>query len=193
MRLSPHEQDLFNALKAQLAGATSTDPAIGSARSLITRLEASTRLSSPQRIFSVPFSSAVVVASTGIVPTAPTPFVFPIDCRVIGIKGMVLEGMNLLSHVALTITDEENYPIFTNGGQAGQSGVAAPVTFASLVGNPYDQGGFYRFLDRDIQAQRQWMIQCTSKDAVPASGSTTYTPELLILVELTPTQGRRQN
>lgn len=190
MRLSPNEQSLFNTLKATLAGGMSTDPALGNARALLAKLESSTRLSSPTKVFVVPFATAVIVASGGITPTALTPFVFPFDCRVLGLKGMVLEGMNLLSHVAVSISDEDSKPLFTNGGQAGQSGAAAPITFASLVGNAYDQAGFYQFLDRDVTAGSQWMIQCTSKDALPGSGSTTYTPELSILVEVQSRQGR---
>lgn len=194
MRFSQGEQDTFNALKATLMQSTSNDPAIGNARALLTRLEGSTRLSSAKKVFVVPFATPVVVASTGIVPTPVTSFIFPFDCRVVGLKGTVVEGLSLVSHVAVQISDENGVPLFTNGGQAGQSSVNVPITFAGLQGNSFEQSGFNKELfDRVVGANKQWQIQCTSKDAVPGSGSTTYTPELLIEVELIDMQGRARN
>jgi hypothetical protein len=192
VRFSQGELDIFNRVKAALAQSTSGDPAVANARAWLTRLEGSTRLSSPKRIFKVPFASGVIVASTGIQATPLTPFVFPFDCRVVGLKGTVVEGLNLVTHVAVQITDEDGRPMFTNGGQAGQSSVSVPITFAGLQGNAFEQGGFNKELfDRDVAANKQWMFQCTSLDAVPGSGSTTYTPELLIEVELKAEQGRQ--
>lgn len=192
MRYSQGEADVFNALKSTLARIMSSEPAVGDARALLTKLEGSTRLSSSRKIFKVPFASSVIVTSVGITPTPPTPFVFPFDCRVIGMKGSVVEGLSLLSHVAVSIIDENGVPLFTNGGQAGQSSTSVPITFVGLQGNSADQSGFNRELfDRDVKANSQWMIQCTSVESLPASGSTTYTPELLLLIELTGSQGRQ--
>jgi hypothetical protein len=117
------------------------------------------------------------VASTGITSTPRTSFTFPTNGRIIGVKGMVREGMNLLSHVTLSVADQDGRFFFTNG-QA-----EAFVSFAILTGNAYDQGGFFPMFFRDVNANEQWSFMCSSGDAIPGSGSTTYTPEVELLME----------
>jgi hypothetical protein len=181
-RLSPREMRRWDALVAKLQaaqGSPSASPqAIADLLSSADEMRRIFNSVSPVRAYRVQFQTPVIVANTGITPTALTPFNFPKPGRVIGLKGMVREGLNLVTHVCIGAQDAEGYQFFQNG-TAGDF-----MSIAAMSGNPYDQAGWFPFFFRSVRQNEQWSFVATSLDALPGAGSTTYTPELWILMEL---------
>lgn len=182
-RLSKGEQNHFNALE-QLVDRAQGDPqaafsAIADVRAGLTRLRGYLNRTRPERLYKVPFTGGVVVASTGIVPTQPTPFTFPKAGRIIGFRAIVLEDIADVTHVTLSIKNPDGLPFFSNGTSE------AFISFAALSGVPFEQGaGWFPFLYERVAPNEQWTFTCSSSDPLPSSGSTTYTPEITLLVEL---------
>lgn len=139
-----------------------------------------TRPSSPTRIYKVPFAGqSVIVASTGNVTIPGVIMPWPKLGRVIGVKAICAQGIDLGTHLTLQITDQDGYSFFTNGT------TPVGVTFAALTGNTFDQGGWYSYLDRNVVPSEQWTVTVGTDDPVPGGGSTTYTPEVTFLVDET--------
>jgi hypothetical protein len=181
-RISREELNLLRTIRAQLAQAQgnpeAADRALADLLAYTVRLEATLGGPLPEDLpYIVPLTQSVIVAAAGITPTSKVPFTFPRAVRVVGIKGIVREG-SAPSHITISVIDENSVPLCTNG-QA-----EASASFAMLSSR--DALGFMPIY-REVTQNTTWYFQCTSGDALPGSGSTSYTPEVGIFYErLTP-------
>lgn len=182
--IGTREKDLLDRID-RLASSGMTDPASAAqtlreiSQTVSPLKERLTRPVSPTRIYTVPFAGqSVVVANTGIVTIPPVVMTWPKLGRVIGVKALCVQGMDLATHLTLQIQDQSTYSFFQNG--AGP----APVTFAALTGNVWELASYFPFLDRDVAPSEQWTITVGTLDPEPTIvSSNTYTPEVTFLFE----------
>lgn len=119
---------------------------------------------------------SVVVANTGITPTARIPIKWPRNGRVCGISGTVAQGHALTSHVTISLLMEGVSYLFTNGSGEG----FIPL---SILSGANANGLAYFPVDWRVTPQQNWTIQYSSMDPLPGAGSTTYTPYAVFMFE----------
>ena len=137
-----------------------------------------TRPRAPTRLYTVNFGGqSLIVANTGITPIEGVVIKWPRAGRVIGVRAVCAQGLDLNTHLTLWLRDQDGVPFFSDGqSEAG-------ITFSSLQTDPQNNAGYYPFLDRVVKPSEQWTCDINTLDPIPGGGSTTYTPEVVFLFD----------
>jgi ABC-type amino acid transport substrate-binding protein len=124
----------------------------------------------PSRILTPPLPGSIVVGTTPLVSAA---FTFQDPGRVVGVRGIVIEGWDLLPHVEIQILDQAGLSFVTNGRGP------AFVNLGNLAGFSKLGSSFFP-LEIPVMRGETWTVSARSRDT---SGTATYTPELAFLFE----------
>jgi hypothetical protein len=125
----------------------------------------------PNRIVTVPFTQPIVVGTTPLVTQQLT---FPAAGRVVGVRGIVREGPDQMTHVSLQVLDQDGLSFVQNGRGADFVSLANLQAMSGRGTN-----GLFP-MEVDVKLGEIWNIAVKSTDT---SGTLTYTPEIIFAFE----------